>query len=149
LKVRSLLFPGVQDPSNQVDDISQRLRFAIHEASQCRCQSFVHAQLLSGLVYSFRLKLLFTTYLGTCDGDASHAGQLACMGSSLGVPGGLGGSFLGQANNFALQGAQLALRGVQDPSNQVYYMPVHVQGMHGAWGHGMGVATACHSHTTL
>jgi hypothetical protein len=40
------------------------------------------------------------------------------MGSSLGVPGGLGGSLLGQADSFALKVRSLLLPGVQDPSNQ-------------------------------
>jgi hypothetical protein len=40
------------------------------------------------------------------------------MGSSLGVPGGLGGSLLGQADSFALQVRSLLFPGVQDPSNQ-------------------------------
>jgi hypothetical protein len=40
------------------------------------------------------------------------------MGSSLGVPGGLGGSLLGQEDSFALKVRSLLLLGVQDPSNQ-------------------------------
>jgi hypothetical protein len=40
------------------------------------------------------------------------------MGSSLGVPGGLGGSLLGQADSFALKVRSLLIPGVQDPSNQ-------------------------------
>jgi hypothetical protein len=40
------------------------------------------------------------------------------MGSSLRVPGGLGGFLLGQADSFALKVRSLPLSGVQDPSNQ-------------------------------
>jgi hypothetical protein len=47
-----------------------------------------------------------------------NAGQLACMGSLLGAPGGSGGSLLGQADSFALKVRSLLLPGVQDPSNQ-------------------------------
>jgi hypothetical protein len=51
---------------------------------------------------------------GTCHGIASHAGQLVSgMGSSLRVPGGLGGSLLGQADSFALKVRSLLLPGVQ------------------------------------